>query len=233
VFVQAALNGDRTCAEHPTLPVSAEDLARDAAGCAAAGARAIHMHPRDAQGRESLLAEVIDAAARAVRDASGVPVGVSTGEWIEPDLQSRLELVAVWSEPDYASVNLGEDGSERVMEALLGAGIGIEAGISHVEEVERLGASGLAGRVTRVLVEPFGDTAEQALRDVRAIHAELDRLGIEGPRLQHSDGPATWPVLRDALERGRQTRVGLEDVLVLPDGSRAAGNEELIRAALV
>ena len=213
------------------MPLSAGELAHDAAACAAAGARAIHMHPRDPEGAESLLPEVIDAAVRAVRDASGLPAGVSTGEWIEPDLERRLELVSGWSEPDYASVNLGEDGSERVMEALLGAGIGIEAGISYVEEVERLAASGLAGRVTRVLVEPFGNSAEQALHDVRAMHAELERHGIGAPRLQHSDGAATWPVLRDARERELDTRVGLEDVLVLPGGARAASNKELIRAA--
>src|SRR3954452_22488399 len=90
VFVQAALNGDRTGAEHPTVPLSAQELARDAAACAAAGARAIHMHPRDSDGRESLAPDVIDAAVRAVREASGLPAGVSTGDWIEPDLERRL-----------------------------------------------------------------------------------------------------------------------------------------------
>jgi uncharacterized protein (DUF849 family) len=100
----------------------AEKLARDAAACVAAGADAIHMHPRDAEGRETLEAAVVDDVAARVRDACGVPVGVSTGAWIEPDLERRLDLIRAWSAPDYASVNLSEAGSERVMQALVRRG---------------------------------------------------------------------------------------------------------------
>ena len=66
-------------------------------------------------------------------------MGVSTGAWIEPDLERRVELIAGWSAPDYASVNLSEDGADDVMRALLGAGVGIEAGVWSVEDAERLG----------------------------------------------------------------------------------------------
>lgn len=54
VGLQAALNGDRTKAEHAATPISVEQLARDAAACVAAGAPAIHLHPRDPEGRETL-----------------------------------------------------------------------------------------------------------------------------------------------------------------------------------
>jgi uncharacterized protein (DUF849 family) len=103
--LQAALNGPFTKADHPAMPV-------------AAGAAALHVHPRDADGRERLDA-----------------------------------LVAAWTAPDYASVNVSEAGAKQVMRALLRAGIGIEAGVWTVEDAERLGATGLAGRLTRVLVE--------------------------------------------------------------------------------
>ena len=63
------------------------------------------MHPRDSEGRERLDPEVVDEAVAAVRDACRVPVGVSTGAWIEPDLERRTGLVRRWSAPDYASVN--------------------------------------------------------------------------------------------------------------------------------
>lgn len=113
MLLQAALNGDRAKAEHGAVPASAEELAADAAACVAAGAGAIHMHPRDAEGGETLEPQVIDAAVLAVGEAAGVPVGVSTGAWIEPDLERRLVLIRGWSAPDYASVNLSEDGCER------------------------------------------------------------------------------------------------------------------------
>ena len=40
--------------------------------------------PRDPEGRETLDERVVDAVVRPVRSAAGVPVGVSTGAWIEP-----------------------------------------------------------------------------------------------------------------------------------------------------
>jgi uncharacterized protein (DUF849 family) len=231
VLLQAALNGPFGKDLHPKLPVTAQELARDGAACVAAGAQAIHLHPRDAAGDERLDARVVDATVATVREACGVPVGVSTGAWIEPDLGRRLELVAGWSTPDYASVNLSEDGAAETMRTLLDAGVGIEAGVWSVEDAERLAASGLGDRVTRILVEPVDVGAGDAVAVVDAIHAALDRLRLAAPRLQHGDGEATWVLLRDAIRRGIDTRIGLEDTLAGPDGARTAGNEALVRAA--
>ena len=231
MLLQAALNGPFTRSDHPAMPVSAQELARDAAACVAAGAGAIHLHPRDGEGRERLDAEVVDAVAAAVREACGVLVGVSTGAWIEPDLERRLELVRNWRAPDYASVNLSEPGTTRVMEALLGAGVGIEAGVWSVEDAERLAASGLGDRVTRILIEPVAAGAA-AVAAVDAVHAALDRLGLTAPRLQHGDGEATWVLLEDAVARGLDTRIGLEDTVLGPDGERTGGNEALVAAAV-
>jgi uncharacterized protein (DUF849 family) len=231
VLLQAALNGPFGKDRHPRLPISDQELARDGAACVAAGARALHLHPRDADGAERLDAAVVDATVAAVRDACGVPVGVSTGAWIDPDLGRRLELIAGWSAPDYASVNLSEDGATATMRTLLDAGVGIEAGVWSVEDAERLAASGLGDRVTRILVEPVDLRAGDAAAVVDEIHAALDRLRLTAPRLQHGDGDATWVLLRDAIRRGIDTRIGLEDTVAGPDGARAGGNEALVRAA--
>lgn len=231
MLLQAALNGDLTKEAHPGLPVSVEELARDAVACAAAGARAIHLHPRDSDGCERLDPQVVDAVVVAVRDACGVPVGVSTGAWIEPDLDRRLELVRAWTAPDYASVNLSEAGAGDVMQALLEAGIGIEAGVWSVDDAERLAATGLDARLTRILLEPGDLAAGAAVGRVDEIHAALDGLGLTAPRLQHGDGAATWVLLGDAVRKGLDTRIGLEDTLQGPDGGQAAGNEALVRAA--
>src|SRR5215210_7957393 len=91
--VQACLNGARPPGSHPALPLDAPGLAADACACAAAGATSVHLHPRDAGGAETLDAAVVDATARAVRGASRLPVGVSTGEWIVPDVVSRVMAI--------------------------------------------------------------------------------------------------------------------------------------------
>jgi uncharacterized protein (DUF849 family) len=231
VLLQATLNGDLMKAAHPAVPVSAEELARDAAACVAAGARAIHLHPRDAAGRERLEAEIVDDVVARVREACGVPVGVSTGAWIEPDLERRLELVRAWRAPDYASVNLSEPGAGEIMQALLDAGVGIEAGVWSVEDAVRLAASGAGGRVTRILVEPVEAGAAGAVAIVEDIHDALDGLGLAAPRLQHGDGDAAWVLLTDAIRRGLDTRIGLEDTLREPDCAPTTGNVALVRSA--
>jgi uncharacterized protein (DUF849 family) len=168
-----------------------------------------------------------------------VPVGTTTSAEIAPDPERRLALVRAWREPDYASVNLSEPGAMELMEALVGIGVGIEAGVWTVEDAKRLAASRLGSRVTRILVEPgelqlrdsSGDRATDAVGLVEDIHGALDELSLASPRLQHGDGRVTWVLLRDAVRRGLDTRVGLEDTLRGPDGERTTGNKALVRAA--
>ena len=125
VGLQTALNGERTKAAHPATPVSVEELAQDATARVAAGARAIHLHPRDPEGHETLEAGIVDEVVTKVRDACGVPVGVTTSAGIEPDPERRLELVRAWRVPDYTSVDLSEAGATEVIEALIEVGVGI------------------------------------------------------------------------------------------------------------
>jgi uncharacterized protein (DUF849 family) len=232
VLLKVCLNGPRHAGEHVALPVSAEELAADAVACVRAGAAAIHMHPRDETGRESLDAAVVDAAVRLVREACRVPVGVATGAWVEPDPDRRAALVGAWNAPDFASVNLSEPGAVAVMRALLEAGIGVEAGIWSPEDAERLAASGHADRLMRVLVEVMRGSGAAAAAAAREIDAALDRLGVRVPRLHHGEGDAAWPVLRQAIVLGRDLRIGLEDTLSLPDGTPARDNAGLVAAAL-
>jgi uncharacterized protein (DUF849 family) len=230
--LQAALNGPRERGEHPGVAIGAAELARDGAACAALGAASLHLHPRGDDDAERLDAVVVDAVVAEVRAAARVPVGVTTSAWIEPDPERRAALLAGWTRPDFATVNLSEDGAVAAMRALLERGIGIEAGLWEARDAERLVASGLADRVVRCLVEPLGEDLALARRHVEAIHAVLDAAGVRAPRLQHSDGPAAWPVLRDALARGDETRIGLEDALAGPNGEPVARNAELVAAAI-
>jgi uncharacterized protein (DUF849 family) len=59
--------------------------------------------------------------------------------------------------------------------------------------------------------------------------------GASIPPVRHAAitawGPGTWAVLEAAAALGHDIRVGLEDVLTLPDGEIAPGNAELVAAA--
>jgi hypothetical protein len=77
-----------------------------------AGAGALHLHPRRSDGSETLGARGVGVAIEAVPVACpNVLIGVSTGSWIEPDVERRVRLLSTWgslppeSRPDFASVN--------------------------------------------------------------------------------------------------------------------------------
>jgi len=236
--IKACLNGGRLAGEHPALPVTPEQLAAAASGAVVAGAEAVHMHPRDANGAESLAAADVGAAVAAVRAACpGTPVGVSTGLWITGgDVERRRELVRTWGDlpsearPDFASVNLSEDGFAALAAHLGQAGIDVEAGVWSRAEVDTLAAANVS--VLRVLVELVGAPAFDTFGAADAILQSLDEARVTAPRLLHGEGDACWPLITHAGRLGLATRIGLEDTLVNPDGTPATDNADLVRRAL-
>lgn len=233
VLVKACLNGGRSRDEHPAVPLSARELALDAANAVAAGAGALHVHPRGPDGAETLDPRACGQAVQAIRrSCPDLPIGLTTGAWIEPDTERRLALVRSWSvRPDFASVNFSEPGAVELCEALLDLGIGVEAGLASVSDAEALAESALADRCLRVLVEVEEEDPGRAVATAAAIDEVLDRAGVARPRLHHGFGMATWAVLDAAIDRGRDIRVGLEDTLQLPDGRPAPDNAGLVAAA--
>jgi uncharacterized protein (DUF849 family) len=218
------------------VPCTPHELAADARAAAAAGAGAFHVHPRDESGAQTLAAEHVLAAVAAVRAATGLPVGVTTGIWtVDGDVQRRLALVERWTgqdRPDYASVNMNEPGIEDLADLLASLDVGIEAGVWTAADARVLGASGFSDRLVRVLLEPEERTPAEAVTSAAAAAAELSRMGIIARQVRHGYDLTTWDVLRAAVADGQDIRIGLEDTTVLPDGSPASGNAALVAAAV-
>lgn len=232
MFLKACLNGNRAPSEHPRLPLSPEALAVSARDAVAAGADALHVHPRDARGHESLEPGDVATALLALRAAlPGVPVGVSTGAWIVPDGALRAAKIRAWEvPPDFASVNLHEAGAEGVMEALLARGTQVEAGLWTQGDARRLQAFGGVSYL-RLLLEPRETEVRAAGATVRALEDALEGVDLTSPRLLHGTGAAAWAVFDLAATRGYDSRIGLEDTLYLPTGALAADNAALVAAA--
>ncbi|MBV9488356.1 MAG: 3-keto-5-aminohexanoate cleavage protein [Verrucomicrobia bacterium] len=231
MFLIAAINGRRMPGQHPAIPIKPHQQAHESTRAISAGAHAVHVHPRDAEGKESLLAHDIAASLEAIRGANpNTPVGVSTGEWILPDITKRQALIRAWDVlPDFASVNFHEPGALQMAKLLLSKGIGIEAGVWNVEAARTFQATGLARECLRVLLEPGQQPGKPEAR-LAEIEAVLPDLPCPG--LLHGFETSTWDLVALAARRGYDTRIGFEDTVALPDGNFARDNGELVATAL-
>jgi uncharacterized protein (DUF849 family) len=232
-LLKACLNGDRTRADHPAVPFTPDDLARDAKAAVAAGAQALHVHPRDSSGRQTLGPHQCAAALVAIRGgAPKTPIGFTTIATIERDPKRRVALVRRWTErPDFVSVNWHEDGAAALATACVELGIGIEAGIWTVDDARRFVEFGFAPHCLRALVEPPEQRSADALLTAAEIVELLRPTGL--PLVVHGHERTTWPVLRWAVARGHGIRIGLEDTLELEGGRPAKDNAELVAAAVM
>jgi uncharacterized protein (DUF849 family) len=237
--IKACLNGRRSPAEHPAVPVTPAQLAAAGAAAVAAGAEAVHLHPRGGDGRESLRAVDVGAAVTAVRAACPqAPVGVTTGLWVIGRAQSRYDQVAGWAgldsaqRPDFASVNVSEDGWQHVAVTLAAAGIRAEAGVWSVPDAMAVASFEPAGGWLRIMVELVGATAAETASQADQILNQLYSGGVTAPILLHGENEGCWPLVAHAGRLGLATRIGLEDVLVGPAGQSVADNAELVRLAL-
>jgi uncharacterized protein (DUF849 family) len=231
-LLEAALNGGRSAAKHPAIPVTPSQLAAATAQSTRGGAGAVHFHVRATDGSESLDAADVARAVTAVRKL-GVPFGISTGAWIISDPVRRLAAIEEWTTfPDFASINFDEDGAAELGVFLLQRKVSIEAGVANAFAAQQLVRSGLAGHCLRIMFEPREQVTADAMASVAEAEAVLDEAPVRVPRLLHGVDATAWPLVSAARARGYDTRIGFEDTLTLPDGTVASDNGELVRAAM-
>ncbi|HEV7421038.1 MAG TPA: 3-keto-5-aminohexanoate cleavage protein [Mycobacterium sp.] len=234
IYLKACINGARTPDQHPNLPVTPDQLAAAALQAHEAGAQAVHMHPKTADGVDSLYGDAVAAAVEAVRTAvPGLPLGVTTGFWALPDADARLRAVEGWTVlPDFASLNWHEPGSAELAQVLLSKGLGVEVGLFHAEAVESWARSDLARHCMRAMIELQSSAADVAIAVADDMLERVIAVGSPAPVLLHGLDESCWPLLEHAGVRGVQTRIGMEDTLKLPDGSVAPDNAALVSAAV-
>jgi uncharacterized protein (DUF849 family) len=232
--LQACLNGARQPGTHPALPVTPERLAEDAVAVAELGVTSLHLHPRDVTGAEVLAGPEVATVVATVRAAApGVEIGVTTAAAIEPNPYRRSELIRSWAplaagRPDIASVNVHEGGWLDVAKILHDAGIAIELGIFHMQAARRLQHADLPPGTVRILAEVRPDKGDP-IAEAEALLCELESFGL--PILLHGEDDSAWPVLTYAARLELDTRIGLEDTLLMPDGTVSKDNCALVEQA--
>ncbi|HKB64400.1 MAG TPA: 3-keto-5-aminohexanoate cleavage protein [Pyrinomonadaceae bacterium] len=235
MLIKAAINGGRTRDDHTAVPLSPAELAADVVECLKAGAGAIHLHVRstsDGAEKESLDKEDIDRTLRAVLAVAPTErIGISTGAWILPH-PARLDAAKNWAVlPGFASVNFGEEGAVELAKLLLSRGVAVEAGLCDADAAQIFLHSGLATSCLRVLLEPQEQELKSAFETVNAMEDVLRSGAADLSFLLHGTEATVWPMMDEAIARGYDVRIGLEDTVVLPDGRTAKDNVELVTEA--
>jgi len=241
MLIKIALNGVRTKAESKHIPHSLEEIINSVkeivdlpAGRQGFGFTVFHIHVYDSYGKESLKNEDLSSMLKNVRKLSPkIKIGISTGDWIVPDFNERLQLIKEWNViPDFASVNIVEENSLIIAEELIRKGVSIEAGIIDPETAEKFVNNKIKDKCLRILIEPQEENLNEALVTVKRIESVLDKSNISLPRLLHGFDNTAWGLIKEAMKKDYETRIGLEDTIFLPSGEKAKSNLELLKVAV-
>jgi uncharacterized protein (DUF849 family) len=248
LLIVAALNGTRSRAECPKVPLTADELAGEARRCVDAGAAIVHVHARKPDGspafdlsyddivtpsgrrrRADLDHDAADAADiagddhRALRRAPRPP-GAGHGQ----------------RAPDRARPPAHREEARQILEACDRAGVrpGADRDLArrtgrHRRPLQRLPARPRALPAARArpdrrlrLGADRGDAAERA-RMADAAQAQFSRF----PWIAFGQDEASPVVCAVAAAAGGHVRVGFEDTATLPDGSQASSNAQLVELA--
>ncbi len=246
VITAAMVGAETTRAQTPHLPITAEEIAEDAARCREAGVAMVHLHVRRPDGTPSQDAELFRAAIRAIRARCDVLIQTSTGGAVGMSVDERCGPLTLTGadRPDMATlttgtVNFGDDVFHNPRPLVKEIARRIRA-IGIRPEIECFDAG---------MVEQAEWLASQGLVDLPAHYDFVlgvpGALGASEPALDFLIGSvppgSTWtvagvgrhqlPMAELAAVKGGNGRVGLEDNVFLSKGVLAKGNWELVAEA--
>jgi 3-keto-5-aminohexanoate cleavage enzyme len=239
IITCAGVGAEVSRAQQPALPLTAEEIAQDAAECRAAGASIYHLHVRDDMGNPTMDAEVYRAALAAISDATDMIVQFSSGGAVTDTEDVRIAPLDL--EPEMASLTTGT------------VNFGSEVFWNPPSLIERFYARmrelGIVPEFE--IFEPGMIANAQRVYDERAEshHKHFDFvLGVPGAMpawedsvaylARHTPSEATWSatgigrwhlaVTAAAIGLGGHVRTGFEDVIYFERGRLADGNAQLI-----
>lgn len=110
LIINAAITGMvPTKKDTPHVPVTEDEIVRDAVACHSAGAAIVHLHIRDEHGKPCYKAEKYGRIIRRIRKECNVIICVSTSGRIFKDFEHRSEVLFLKGieKPEMASITTG------------------------------------------------------------------------------------------------------------------------------
>lgn len=237
IITVAAVGAELSREQQPNLPVTPDDLARDARECRAAGASIYHLHVRDESARPTMDVETFHRAHAAITEATDLIVQFTTGGAVGDDYEARiapLELRPEMATLTTGSVNFGDEVFENPAPL-------VQRLYARMRELDVLPEFEIfdAGMIANALLlfeEPDHHLHFDLVLGVRgAMPAWDDSVAFLSGHLP--DG-ATWSatgigrwndsVARTAVELGGHVRTGFEDVRFVGPGEPARSNAQLV-----
>lgn len=242
VLTAAIVGAEVTRAQTPHLPITAREIADEAARCREAGAAVVHLHVRNPDGTPSQAKELFAEAIAAIRAKTDVVVQTSTGGAVGMPLVERAGPLAC--RPEMATLNCGSinfgdelfvnsrkdirDLARRIREA--GSVPELECyEVGHIDEAVALAKEGLLAGTLHfqfVLGVPGGIGArEEVIRFMASQVPPDSSWGVAAV------GRHQQPMTEAAMRLGGNARVGLEDNIYLSKGVLAEGSAPLVARA--
>jgi uncharacterized protein (DUF849 family) len=236
--------GRKTKADHPALPLTPSELARDAAECLERGAAMIHLHVRDAEGRHCLDPEAYRAAIASIcREVGDRLVLQITSESLGRCSPAEQRAAVLRTNPEAVSLALRELAPEAADEKDFGEflsklkqmRIWPQIILYTPGDAERLGAMVKQGLIPFDRLAVLYVLGRFALTRTALPRDLLPFLAPEAPRFESwsvcAFGRREAACVTAAALLGGHARVGFENNLALPNGALAASNAELVSAA--
>lgn len=241
VVICVAPNGARrTKQDHPSLPMSADELGQEAAVCADAGASVIHLHVRNAQGAHSLDSGRYQAAMDCIRQAvQGRMLIQITTEAVGIYQPAQQIDVVKQLRPDAASVAIRElmptaaDHSPalRFFEWSAAHQVALQFIVytpeeaATLQEMARRGELGCDVPNTLFVLGRYTAGQRSSATDLLPFLAAWNPAH---PWSVCAFGPTEAQCMTAAIGLGGHARVGFENNLVRADGELARGNADLV-----
>jgi uncharacterized protein (DUF849 family) len=244
LILAVAPNGARkTKADHPALPLTADEIARTAAACAEAGASLLHLHVRDRDGGHSLDAELYREAIAAVRREVGEQLVIQvTSEAVGRYTAGEQMAMVRDLHPEAVSLALRELVPDAAAESdaaaffawLVREGIAPQYILYTPEEVARLRdlvARGVVPDTRCSVLYVLGRYSAGQRSQPSDLLPFLAGDPLDCPWSLCAFGAREIACATAAAALGGHVRVGFENNLHLPDGGIAADNATLVAAA--
>ncbi len=244
LILAVAPNGARkTKADHPALPMNADEIGLAAAACRAAGAVMIHLHVRTSQGTHTLDADLYNAAIAAVRRQAGpdfiIQVTSESVGLYTPDQQRAMvksvrpeavslairELCATpEDEPDFAAFT-----EWMVRESVHPQYILYDADdVARFADLQRRGVLSSEGDFILYVLGRYSKSLTSDPTDLLPFLAMAQAQALTNPWAMCAFGPKEAACGLTAAALGGHCRLGFENNLRLANGEIAPDNAHLI-----